>query len=136
MQDLARLFSVLSEPSRLRALALLLEHAELCACALSKTLLLGPTKTGALIRSLESRGLVETRREREAERDCLFVRLASHERLGADQRLVVSMLRCLLPGERAAEIERRFEAWDARRKQTGTRCVVCCCKKAGCGRRR
>lgn len=63
MDQLASLFKALSEPARLRILALLLHHGELCVCDVEAALGATQSKTSRHLRYLASAGLVQDRRD-------------------------------------------------------------------------
>ena len=63
MTDLAQLYKALSEEARLRILALLIRHGELCVCDLEVALGTTQSKTSRHMRYLAQAGLVQDRRE-------------------------------------------------------------------------
>lgn len=63
MERIAGLYKALSEPARLRILALLMRHGELCACDVEAALGATQSKTSRHLRYLATAGLVRDRRE-------------------------------------------------------------------------
>ena len=63
MTDLAQLYKALSEEARLRILALLMRHGELCVCDVEAALDATQSKTSRHMRYLAQAGLVQDRRE-------------------------------------------------------------------------
>lgn len=63
MNELAQLYKALSEEPRLRILALLMRHGELCICDLEAALDATQSKTSRHTRYLAQAGLVQDRRE-------------------------------------------------------------------------
>jgi len=63
MSDLSRLFKALSEEHRLRILALILRHGDLCVCEAEQFLGLTQSAASRHLRYLSSAGIVEGRRE-------------------------------------------------------------------------
>jgi DNA-binding transcriptional ArsR family regulator len=63
MERIAALYKALSEPARLRILALLMRHGELCACDVEAALGATQSKTSRHLRYLAAAGLVRDRRE-------------------------------------------------------------------------
>src|SRR5262245_48379276 len=62
LEDLADVFSMLSDPGRLRLLVSLLEGGELCVCDLAATAGLSESATSHALRLLRSHDLVRSRR--------------------------------------------------------------------------
>lgn len=63
MRRVAQLYKALSEEPRLRILALLLRHGELCVCDLEAALGATQSKTSRHVRYLAAAGLVQDRRD-------------------------------------------------------------------------
>ncbi len=63
MERIARLYKALSEPARLRILALLMRHGELCVCDVEAALGATQSKTSRHMRYLAAAGLVQDRRD-------------------------------------------------------------------------
>jgi len=63
MERIAGLYKALSEPARLRILALLRRHGELCACDIEVALNATQSKTSRHLRYLAATGLVRDRRD-------------------------------------------------------------------------
>jgi ArsR family transcriptional regulator len=61
--DLAQIYKALSEEARLRILALLMRHGELCVCDVEAALDATQSKTSRHMRYLAQAGLVRDRRE-------------------------------------------------------------------------
>ncbi len=62
IQELAEIFGLLSDPSRLRLIASLLEGGELCVCDLAATAGLGESATSHALRLLRAHRVVRVRR--------------------------------------------------------------------------
>lgn len=63
MDEIARLYKALAEPARLRILALLMRHGELCVCDVEAALGATQSKTSRHLRYLAGAGLVQDRRD-------------------------------------------------------------------------
>ena len=63
MEAIAQLYKALSEPARLRILALLLRHGELCVCDVEAALGATQSKASRHLRYLAGAGLVRDRRD-------------------------------------------------------------------------
>lgn len=63
MDRIASLYKALSEPARLRILALLLRHGELCVCDVEAALGATQSKASRHLRYLAGAGLVQDRRD-------------------------------------------------------------------------
>jgi ArsR family transcriptional regulator len=63
MNDLAHQFKALSEELRLRILALMFRHGELCVCEVERFLHVSQSKASRHLRYLLNAGIVEDRRE-------------------------------------------------------------------------
>jgi len=118
MRDLTQLFSALTSEDRLNILALLLDREELCLCDLAKSLELPKQKLERQLAVLSEAGLVRTWRDGE----WLLCAMQPAEQMGAEARIAVSMLRCMLPGERSTHLEDRLQIWLLEKRRTGMRC--------------
>jgi ArsR family transcriptional regulator len=63
MKKLARVFKALADETRLKILALLFEHEELCVCDLTATLGITQSKASRHLRYLVNAGILSDRRE-------------------------------------------------------------------------
>jgi len=63
MKKLARVFKALADETRLKILALILEHKELCVCDLVVTLGITQSKASRHLRYLVNAGILSDRRE-------------------------------------------------------------------------
>lgn len=63
MQEEAELFKALCDPTRLRLVALLARHGEVCVCVMAEALDEPDFKISRHLRVLRSAGIVEARRE-------------------------------------------------------------------------
>lgn len=63
MRDLTRRFKALSEETRLRILALMLRHGELCVCEVERFLGVSQSKASRHLRYLLNAGIVRDRRD-------------------------------------------------------------------------
>ena len=96
MKELTELFKALSDENRLRILALLMRHGELCVCKVEQKLAFSQSKSSRHLRILLAVGLVENRREGQ----WMHYRLTDMP--DGRRELLLSTLRRLLP---ASEIE-------------------------------
>jgi len=113
MSDLPQLYKALSEEPRLRILALLMRHGELCVCDVEAALGATQSKTSRHMRYLAQVGLVEDRREGVR----MHYRIV--ERAGPDRARVLDGLRSFADEEwRWEEEEMRLRTWLARKGRT------------------
>lgn len=113
MAELAQLYKALSEDLRLRILALLMRHGELCVCDVEAALGTTQSTTSRHMRYLAQAGLVHDRRE--------GVRM--HYRIvddpDEDTAHVLHGVRALAEDvERWSEEERRLQGWLVRKALT------------------
>ena len=104
MDDLAHVFKALSDGTRLRILALLLRHGELCVCDVERILGITQSKSSRHLRYLEHAGLLESRR------DNVWVFYRVDPKPGSDRECILKAVRRLMTAERVAELEARVEA--------------------------
>jgi ArsR family transcriptional regulator len=90
MHDLAQQFKALSEDVRLRILALIFRHGELCVCEVERFLQVSQSKASRHLRYLLNAGLVEDRR------DGLWVYYRAPQPTSEDQATLIAALRQLL----------------------------------------
>ena len=63
MRDVAQLFKALADETRLKMVALLLKHGELCVCDFEQGMGISQSKASRHLRYLQQAGLLEDRRE-------------------------------------------------------------------------
>ena len=63
IEELSAMFGLLSDPSRVRLLASLLEGGELCVCDLAAAASMGESATSHALRLLRAHGVVKARRD-------------------------------------------------------------------------
>jgi ArsR family transcriptional regulator len=105
MRALADTFKALSDETRLRIMALLLDNEELCVCDFVEALELTQSKASRHLRYLFNTGLVEDRRQGL----WMHYRLSSH--LTPQQRTVVEALAEALNPEERSKLNRRLQVW-------------------------
>jgi ArsR family transcriptional regulator len=105
MDELANIFKALGDETRLRIMALLLHHGELCVCDLENVIGASQSKTSRHLRYLLHAGLVRDRREGVWS----YYRLAgeSDDRI----KLLRATLKKLLTPELIADLEKSFQGW-------------------------
>ena len=115
MSDLASLFKALSEEFRLRVLALMQTHGELCVCEVERFLDVSQSTASRHLRTLARAGWVEARREEQ----WVYYRIA--EPRDEEHRVLLGTLRALLEGVEVPPIGDELTAMrDARcRESTG-----------------
>jgi ArsR family transcriptional regulator, arsenate/arsenite/antimonite-responsive transcriptional repressor len=118
MREIADFFKALGDETRLQILYLLLHHGELCVCDIEQVLHATQSKTSRHLRYLLNAGLVRDRRQG------VWV----HYRLddGAAPQALAGLLRQMLTGPRAAQIEQNFQSWKTARE-------ACCPTPVGAG---
>lgn len=109
MQDLSRRFKALSEEHRLRILALLLRHGEICGCEVERFLELSQSTASRHLRHLASAELVEARREGQ----WVYYRIAAPRT--DEDRVLLDMLGQLLAAIDVPRIGDELEALRAER---------------------
>ncbi len=90
MRDLSRRFKALSEETRLRIVALMLRHGELCVCEVERFLGVSQSKASRHLRYLLNAGIVRDRR------DGLWVYYDLAEPRDEEGRILLEALRRLL----------------------------------------
>jgi ArsR family transcriptional regulator, arsenate/arsenite/antimonite-responsive transcriptional repressor len=125
MRVLARLFKSLADESRLKMMALLLAHEELCVCDLQKALLITQSKASRHLQYMKQAGLLTDRRE------ALWVHYRVERDVSDDRRALLEVLRRLLRGSDLAVLEKRLSRWLSRKVRQQGRCGG----KVGCGRK-
>jgi len=104
MRELADIFKALGDETRLRIMALLIEHGELCVCDVENVIGASQSKTSRHLRYLLHAGLVQDRR----------VGVWVHYRVAGDEhgrnKLIRNLLNKLLTPELTAELAKRFQA--------------------------
>lgn len=115
MSDLGSLFKALSEEFRLRILALMHTHGELCVCEVERFLDVSQSTASRHLRTLARAGWVEARREEQ----WVYYRIA--EPRDEQHRVLLETLRTLLAGVEIPPIGDELAAMrDARcRESTG-----------------
>ncbi len=124
MERLADTFKALSDETRLRIMALLLENEELCVCDLVETLGETQSKVSRHLRYLYHSGLVKCRREG------LWMHYRLAPDLAPEQALVLSALSQAISDETKQELRQALRAWLARRPSPCTasdpKAAACC----------
>ncbi|NIO33143.1 MAG: metalloregulator ArsR/SmtB family transcription factor [Gemmatimonadetes bacterium] len=111
MHDLAQQFKALSEDVRLRILALIFRHGELCVCEIERFLQVTQSKASRHLRYLLNAGLVEDRR------DGLWVYYRAAEPTTERQRTFLAALRDMLADLPVPDVADELEAMRAERCQ-------------------
>lgn len=111
MRDLSEIFGALADETRLRMLALLLEHEELCVCDLVAALEITQSKASRHLRTLRGAGLLQDRR------DALWVHYRLAPALDPDRRAVMAALRRMVSTRDLGAVRERLRRWLERRAQ-------------------
>ena len=117
MSDLASLFKALSEEFRLRVLALMQTHGELCVCEVERFLGVSQSTASRHLRTLARAGWVEARREEQ----WVYYRIA--EPRDEQHRVLLDTLRTLLEGVEVPPIEDELAAMRDARCRDSAGCV-------------
>ncbi len=111
MHLLAQQFKALSEDVRLRILALIFRHGELCVCEVERILEVSQSKASRHLRYLLNARLVEDRR------DGLWVYYRAADPATEQRRVLLQALRRLLADVELADVTDELEAMRAQRCQ-------------------
>jgi len=105
MRTFARLFKALADETRLKMLALLLKHEELCVCDFEKTLEISQSKASRHLRYMSDSGLLMDRR------DGLWVFYRVDRKVNKDRHQLLEVLQVLLSRVDLTELEHRLTRW-------------------------
>jgi ArsR family transcriptional regulator len=105
MRDLARIFTALSDPTRLETLALLLRHDKLCVCDIVAALGISQSRASRHLRFLWNAGLLTDRPSGQ------WVHYSVSPDLDANGKTIVAMLRTLLNARDLSTPEARLKKW-------------------------
>ncbi len=111
MNDLSSKFKALSEPVRLRALALVMAHRELCVCEVEEFLEISQSAASRHLRTLASAGWLEPRREEQ----WVYYRIPVPR--DTEQKVLLDAIRTVLARVDVPDIERDLE--ELRRARCG-----------------
>jgi ArsR family transcriptional regulator, arsenate/arsenite/antimonite-responsive transcriptional repressor len=124
MDILSETFKALSDETRLRIMALLIENEELCVCDFVGTLGETQSKVSRHLRYLYHAGLVEDRREG------LWMHYRISPDLGPEQRTIVAALAEAIGEEQRQELRQALDRWFAEKTAAGAtqgqRTASCC----------
>lgn len=104
MRELADIFKALGDETRLKIMALLIHHGELCVCDIENVIGASQSKTSRHLRYLLHAGLVSDRR----------VGVWAYYKLAGDServKLLRNTLKKLITPELIADIEESFKGW-------------------------
>ena len=105
MQNPARLFQALADETRLKALALIHRHGELCVCDVMNVLGITQSKASRHLRYLLNAGLLKDRRE------TIWAYYRMPDDLSSEQHRIIDTLPDLLGKETWTGLERAFTTW-------------------------
>lgn len=105
MHDPADLFRALSDTTRLKMLALIRSHGELCVCDLENVLGITQSKASRHLRYLSNAGLLKDRRE------AVWMYYGVADRLTAAQLAVLDSVPELLDPKELRELQARLKTW-------------------------
>ena len=117
MSDLGSLFKALSEEFRLRVLALMQTHGELCVCEVERFLDVSQSTASRHLRTLARAGWVEARREEQ------WVYYGIAEPHDEEHRVLLGTLRVLLEGVEVPPIGDELTAMRDARGRESTGCA-------------
>ncbi len=124
MDTLTETFKALSDETRLRIMALLMENAELCVCDFVGALGETQSKISRHLRYLYHAGLVEDRREG------LWMHYRISPDLGPEQAVIVAALAEAISEEHKRRLAQALEQWFVEKTSTvaakGDRAASCC----------
>jgi ArsR family transcriptional regulator len=109
MRKLAEMFKALSEETRLRIMALLSIHGELCVCDFEGVLQISQSKSSRHLRYLYNAGLVQNRREGK----WMYYRLP--ETPAPDCAVLLEAVDTLVADDLRSDLIGGLEAWFARK---------------------
>lgn len=112
MKDLIQIFRALADETRLKMLALVLKHGELCVCDFVKVLQITQSKASRHLRYLTHAGFLTDRRE------AVWIHYRITDHLAEAQRTILNSLPQMLGQAEVDELERKFCAW-IKRKNCG-----------------
>jgi len=105
MRTIAGRFRAAADETRLKILALLDRHGELCVCDVERTLRISQSKASRHLRYLVSRGFLEDRPTG------IWVHYCIRRDLDPAGAAVLAAVRSALPPEELLEIDRRLGEW-------------------------
>jgi len=106
VRTIADLFKALSDETRLRMVALMLRHGELCVCDFMEALQVTQSKASRHLRALVHAGLASNRR------DAVWVLYRIRDRMAPEAAALLEALRPLLAACDLHDADARLEAWD------------------------
>ena len=111
METLTKIFKSLSDETRLKMLALLLQQGgELCVCDLMETLQVTQSKASRHLRYLLNAGLVKDRRE------AVWVYYRINEFPTTEQKQILDTLRATLSKDATKALSAALKQWQARKQ--------------------
>ena len=116
MEELAGLYKALSDETRLRIMALLVERGQLCVCDVEGALDISQSKSSRHLRYLLNAGLVENRREG------IWVYYRIQEQLDKRRSCLVESLAASLPDDEREALRTAMDAWLSRKAETLADC--------------
>ncbi len=105
MEGMARLFKALADETRVRIMALILEHGELCVCDCMYILQISQSKASRHLRYLANAGLLRPRR------DAVWMYYDVPKEPDPDRDKLLDSLRGWITPERDPEIAVRVKKW-------------------------
>jgi ArsR family transcriptional regulator len=116
IEELAGLYKALSDETRLRIMALLVERGELCVCVVEGALGISQSKSSRHLRYLFNEGLVANRREG------TWVHYRIPEELDQRRRGLLESLVESLPDDERMALRKAMDAWLSRKAETLPNC--------------
>jgi len=105
MKNEARVFKALADETRLKMIALLLKHGELCVCDFEQAIGISQSKSSRHLRYLQQAGLLEDRRE------AVWVYYRVHPEPSALQRAALKSLATLVGSPEVKLADARLTKW-------------------------
>jgi len=105
MRTIAGQFRAAADETRLKILALLDRHGELCVCDVERTLRISQSKASRHLRYLVSRGFLEDRPTG------IWVNYRIRPELEPSSEAVLTAVRAALPAAEIEELDRRLGEW-------------------------
>ncbi len=105
MRVYADLFKALSDETRLAALAMIMDHGELCVCDVEAVLAITQSKASRHLRYLKNVGLLDDRR------DGIWVHYRLAQKPSTEVAALIHANRELIEGLKDKELEQKLKTW-------------------------
>ena len=118
MERLARMFKALADETRVRIMALILEHGELCVCDCMYILQISQSKASRHLRYLANAGLLKSRR------DAVWMYYDVPEEPDADLGKLLKGMKGWVTAKRDPELVAQVKKWRKLKKNGKLSCSV------------